>query len=67
MATKIEFNQPNPRREDWRVVMDGRTVGNVWRAGEGRYLANCTRAEEAPSAAAAFKLARRQLKSITAA
>lgn len=46
MSRHIEFNQPNRRREDWRVVLNGRTVGSVWRAGEGRYLASCSRQEE---------------------
>ena len=65
--TKIEFIQPKPRIEDWRVKFGGFTVGSVWRAGEGRYIANCTRAETAPTVEAAFKLARKQVKSIAAA
>lgn len=67
MSQRIEFRQPNQRREDWRVLLNGRTVGSVWRAGEGRYLANCTQQEEAPDLAKAFKLARRQLRGIIAA
>ena len=67
MSQRIEFKQPYPRREDWRVVLNGRTVGSVWRAGEGRYLANCTQQEEAPDLAKAFKLARKQLRGITVA
>jgi hypothetical protein len=67
MSQRIEFRQPTRSREDWRVLLNGRTVGSVWRAGEGRYLANCTQKEEAPDPARAFKLARNQLKGITAA
>ena len=32
---KIEFFQPKLRIEDWRVKMNGRTVGSVWRCGAG--------------------------------
>lgn len=64
---RIEFVQAKPRIEDWRVKLNGRAVGSVWRAGEGRYIANCTHEEPAPTAEAAFKAARKQLKSITAA
>lgn len=64
---KIVFSQPKPRIEDWRVKLDGNTIGSVWRSGEGRYITNCTRAESAATVEAAFKLARKQVKSITAA
>ena len=67
MSQRIEFKQPNQRREDWRVQLNGRPVGNVWRAGEGRYLVSCSRQEEAPDADKAFRLARKQLKGIVAA
>jgi len=67
MSQRIEFKQPYPRREDWRVQLNGRTVGSVWRAGEGRYLVSCTHKEEAPDPDKAFKLARKQLKGIAAA
>ena len=66
MPLRIEFKQPNQRREDWCVVLNGRTVGSVWRAGEGRYLVSCSTQEEAKSPDAAFKLARKQLKALTA-
>lgn len=62
MSQRIEFKQPNQRREDWRVLLNGRTVGSVWRAGEGRYLVSYSKQEEAPDPAKAFKLARKQLK-----
>ena len=65
--TKIEFIQPKTRIEDWRVKFGEFTIGSVWRAGEGRYICNCTHAETAATAEAAFKLARKQAKSITAA
>ena len=64
---KIEFFQPKSRIQDWVVRLDGRSIGSVWRAGEGRYVANCTRAESATTIEAAFKLARKQARSITAA
>ncbi len=67
MALKIEFYQPKPRIEDWRVRYGEFTLGNVWRAAEGRYIANCSHAETAPTADAAFKLARKQVKRIIAA
>lgn len=67
MSQRIEFRQPRRGREDWRVLLNGRAVGSVWRAGEGRYLANRTQQEEAPDPARAFKLARKQLKGIAAA
>ena len=65
--TKIEFIRPKPRIEDWRVKYGDFTLGNVWRAAEGRYIANCSHAETATTAEAAFKLARKQVKSIIAA
>ena len=64
---RIQFIQPKPRIEDWRVQFGQFTIGSVWRAGEGRYICNCTHSETAPSVEAAFKLARKQARSITAA
>lgn len=64
---RIQFVQPKARIEDWRVRFGEFTLGSVWRAGEGRYIANCSHAETATTAEAAFKLARKQVKSIIAA
>lgn len=62
--TKIEFIQPKPQIEDWRVKLDGRTVGDVWRNGEG-YLVSVSRKERATTLDAAFKAARKQIQSFT--
>jgi hypothetical protein len=63
---KIEFTQPKPRVEDWRVKVGGRTIGSVWRAGD-HYIANIATAVRAPTKEAAFLVARQQAKGITAA
>lgn len=63
---KIEFTQPKPRVEDWRVKLNGRTIGSVWRAGD-HYITNLATTIHAPTKEAAFKAARQQAKSITAA
>lgn len=63
---KIEFAQPKPRIEDWRVKLDGRTVGSVWNTGKD-YIAEVTCKVRAPTLEAAFKAARKQVKSIPAA
>jgi hypothetical protein len=63
---KIEFIQPKPRIEDWRVKVDGRTVGSVWRAGEN-FIANVTHQINVATKDAAFTAAREQAKRITAA
>lgn len=63
---KIEFSQPKPRIEDWRVKLDGRTVGGVWRAGDG-YLVSVSRKEQATTLDAAFKAARKQVQGLTGA
>lgn len=65
--TKIEFISPKARIEDWRVRYGEFTLGSVWRAAEGPYIANCSDAETATTAEAAFKLARKQVKGIIAA
>jgi len=64
MANKIEFIQPKPRYEDWRVVLNGRTVGSVWKNGEN-FIANVTRPTTVATKVAAFTAARKQAKSIT--
>ncbi len=61
---KLEFIQPKPRNEDWRVVLNGRTVGNVWRAGEN-FIASVTHQIKVATKEAAFTAARKQSKSIT--
>jgi hypothetical protein len=63
---KIEFVQPKPRVEDWRVKVDGRTIGSVWRAGSD-YITSVTTKCKSTSIDAAFKAARRQAKRITGA
>ena len=60
----IRIVQPNPRIEDWRVQVDGRTVGLVWRAGD-RYVADVTSKQELATKEAAFKKAREQARRIT--
>lgn len=64
MVNKIKFNQPKPRKEDWRVVLNGRTVGSVWRAGEN-FITNVTHQIKVATQEAAFTEARKQAKSIT--
>jgi len=63
---KIEFSQPKPRIEDWRIKMNGRTVGGVWRNGAG-YLVSVSRKEQAATLDDAFKAARKQVQSLTVA
>lgn len=63
---KIEFFQPKQRIEDWRVKMNGRTVGSVWRCGAG-YLVDVSVKQSAATQEAAFKAARKQLRVLTAA
>ena len=67
MATKIEFYHPKPRIEDWRVKLNGMTIGSVWRVAEGCYAASVAELHKFQTKAAAFKDARKQAKSITAA
>ncbi|MFZ4534979.1 hypothetical protein [Propionivibrio sp.] len=31
---RIEFVQPKPRILDWRVQVDGRSIGSGWKCGE---------------------------------
>ena len=60
---KIEFIQPQPGIEDWRVKWDGRFIGFVWRNGDD-YLAYVTSQQSAPTRAAAFKEVRRQISDL---
>jgi hypothetical protein len=60
---RIEFKQPRPRVEDWRVTLGGRTVGSVWNAGPD-YIVSVTPKERRPSREEAFQAARRQARSI---
>lgn len=62
---RIEFIQPRPRIEDWRVKVDGRAIGAVWKAGEV-YIASVRTAVKVATLEAAFKEARKQAKSIPA-
>jgi hypothetical protein len=64
MASKIKFIQPQPRNEDSRVVLNGRTVGGVWRAGEN-FIANVTHQIKVATKEAAFTAARKQARSIS--
>lgn len=63
MNMKIEFFQPTPRIEDWRVKMNGQTVGSVWRCGDG-YLVSIAVKQSAATQEAAFKAARKQLRDL---
>ena len=65
MAIKLEFNQPKTRYEDWRVLLDGRFIGSVWRGADSFYIANFTRPVKVATKDAAFNAARLQAKSIT--
>lgn len=60
---RIEFKQPRPRLEDWRVMLDGKTVGSVWNAGPD-FIVSVIRQERHPSREEAFRAARRQARSI---
>ena len=57
---KIEFIQPQPGIEDWRVKSNGRFIGRVWRNGDD-YLAYVTCEQSAPTRVAAFKAAKKQI------
>ena len=63
---RVEFIQPKPRIEDWRVKFNGRTVGSVWLAGD-YWIADVTAKCKTATKEAAFKAARKQVKSIAAA
>lgn len=60
---KIEFIQPEPGIEDWRVKWEGRFIGVVWRKGAD-YLAYVTREQSAPTRVAAFKEVRKQISEL---
>ena len=60
---KIELIQPKPRVEDWRVTLNGRTVGSVWRAGAD-YIASVSSQCRLPTKEAAFDAARKMAKAI---
>ena len=61
---KIEFIKTHPRREDWRVKVNGSTYCSVWRhCKTGEYLvSNVTERFTTPDAA--FKVARKQVKQL---
>ncbi len=50
--------------EDWRVKLNGCTVGSVWRRGDG-YLVSVSLKQSAPTQEAAFKAARKQLRELS--
>ena len=60
---KIEFLQPKPRVEDWRVRLDGRTVGSVWRAG-GEYLVSVSTKVRCATKTDAFRAAQKQVRAL---
>lgn len=69
---RIEVDQPNARRADYRVrLLDRdtwRTVGSIWKhSRDGDYLCAVTKQERYPTLELAVRAARRQAKSITAA
>jgi len=63
---KIEITQPNPRIDDWRIILNGCTIGAVWRCRD-EYIASVTSEVRTHELGAAFKVARKQARSITAA
>jgi hypothetical protein len=60
---RIEFYQPKPRHEDWRVMVNGITLGLVWRVGD-EYIANVKTKAHFATKEKAFAAARKQVKSI---
>lgn len=62
---KIEFYQPKPRYEDWRVMVNGMTLGLVWRVGD-EYIASVKTQARYATKEKAFSAAREQVKSIAA-
>lgn len=72
MKMKIEIDQPNARREDYRVrLLDRdtwRTVGSIWKhSRDGDYLLAVTKQERYATLDLAVRAARRQAKRIAAA
>ena len=63
---KIEFTQPKPRVDDWRVKLNGAWIGSVWRVGDD-YRVSVRSTVSAPTKEAAFKEARKQLRGLTVA
>ena len=62
---RIEFVQPNARVDDWRVKVDGRTIGSIWRAGND-YLTSVRTICRSTTLDAAFKAARKQARGLLA-
>ena len=60
---RIEFYQPKPRREDWRVKVNGMTLGLVWRDGD-EYIASVKTKARFATKEQAFAAARKQVKSV---
>lgn len=65
MVPRIEFDQPKLRVEDWRVKLNGRTVGSVWRCDDG-YLVSVLAKQSAPTQEATFAVAKKQLRRLAA-
>jgi hypothetical protein len=61
--TKIEFTQPDRGYEDWRVKMNGNTIGSVWKA-EGGYIASVSSEARTATIEQAFDSARKQAKQL---
>jgi hypothetical protein len=65
---KFEYFKPNPRYDDWRVKVDGRTLGSVWLLKDtGEYMMSVITTERYPTLDAAFKEARKQIKRVLTA
>lgn len=62
---RIEFIQPRPRIEDWRVKVDGRALVLFGRQGKST-IASVRTAVKVATLEAPFKVARKQAKSIPA-
>lgn len=60
---RIEFYQPKPRYDDWRVKVNGMTLGLVWRDGD-EYIASVKTKARFNTKEKAFAAARKQVKNI---
>ena len=60
---KLEFVQPRPSIQDWRVKLDGRAIGSVWKCGDSFRVSVGTMAT-APTLDDAFKVVKKQVKGL---
>lgn len=61
MKSRITIERPKPRVEDWRIKLDGQTVGMVWRCRES-YRASVDVEELADSYEDGVKKVKAQIK-----